>query len=146
MAVDTAAKRASAINIRLPWRTAPFPDGTVGSDDRQHLAWMYGGILAFEPAPEPEPEPELPPQLRGPLGSGGQARGGTARYGSVKTERKRKYVEEIKAAPPPQGEPAAQLAADVLARAMDEAEHKQRQKRRNKQVMSLLLQLIAMED
>ena len=62
MAVDTAAKRSSAINPRLPWRTLPFPDAAVGAGDRQAIVWLYSGILAGAvviPEPEPEPEPEV---------------------------------------------------------------------------------------
>lgn len=52
MAVDTAAKRSSAINVGSPWRgLLPPPDGTVGQPDRQHVAFMYAGIEAEDPAP-----------------------------------------------------------------------------------------------
>lgn len=47
MAIDTATKRASAINVGMPaLRLLPIPDGTVGQADRQHVALLYGGILA----------------------------------------------------------------------------------------------------
>lgn len=47
MALDTAAKRSSAINVGLPWRARlPFPDGAVAQDDRQAVAFMYSGIAA----------------------------------------------------------------------------------------------------
>lgn len=47
MALDTAAKRSSAINVGSPWRSRlPLPDGTIGQNDRQAVAFMYGGILA----------------------------------------------------------------------------------------------------
>lgn len=46
MAVDTADKRGSAINVGSPWRqTLPLP-GTIAQGDRQQLARMYSGILA----------------------------------------------------------------------------------------------------
>lgn len=47
MAVDTANKRSSAINVSSPWRSRlPFPDGTIDQGDRQHVAYMYSGIAA----------------------------------------------------------------------------------------------------
>ncbi len=47
MAVDTAAKRASAINVASPWRMVlPPPDGTISAGDRQAVALLYSGILA----------------------------------------------------------------------------------------------------
>lgn len=47
MAIDTAAKRSSAINIASPWRSQiPFPDGAIGQGDRQAVAFFYSGILA----------------------------------------------------------------------------------------------------
>lgn len=53
MAIDTAAKRHSAINWGLPWRTMPLPDGTIDQGDRQHVALMYSGILASEMQADP---------------------------------------------------------------------------------------------
>lgn len=53
MALDTAAKRHSAINWGLPWRTAPIPDGAISQGDRQHAALMYAGILASEAQVDP---------------------------------------------------------------------------------------------
>jgi len=45
--LDTREKRASAINVGLPWRgLLPLPDGTIGQADRQQLATLYAGILA----------------------------------------------------------------------------------------------------
>lgn len=45
--LDTAAKRMSAIDIGLPWRTAlPIPDGSISQADRQTVALHYGGVLA----------------------------------------------------------------------------------------------------
>ena len=47
MAVDTVAKRFSAINYGMSWRGASvLPDGTVGQGDRQAVAFLYSGILA----------------------------------------------------------------------------------------------------
>lgn len=45
--MDTATKRASAINISSPWRgILPLPDGSIDAIDRQVVSFMYGGILA----------------------------------------------------------------------------------------------------
>jgi hypothetical protein len=47
MAIDTANKRYSACWVGLPWRgILPFPDGTIDQADRQHIAFLYSGILA----------------------------------------------------------------------------------------------------
>lgn len=47
MAIDTALKRYSALNIQNPWRGVwPIPDGTIGAADRQIGAYLYSGILA----------------------------------------------------------------------------------------------------
>lgn len=49
MAIDTAAKRKSAVHASSPWRnTVPFPDGVINQGDRQALAYLYSGILAGE--------------------------------------------------------------------------------------------------
>jgi len=46
MAIDTAAKRSSALDHEEPWQFGiPFPDGTISQADRQHLAHTYSGIL-----------------------------------------------------------------------------------------------------
>jgi len=46
MAIDTAAKRSSALDHEEPWQFGiPFPDGAVSQADRQHLAHTYSGIL-----------------------------------------------------------------------------------------------------
>lgn len=51
MAVDTAAKRSSAINVGSPWRARlPFPDGTISGADRQVVVFLYSGIVTFIPA------------------------------------------------------------------------------------------------
>lgn len=45
MAVDTAAKRFSALHIAQPWRgVAAFPDGTINNQDRAALSELYNGI------------------------------------------------------------------------------------------------------
>lgn len=46
MALDTAAKRHSALSWGQPWRTPPRPSGTVDQAERQAAAFCYGGILA----------------------------------------------------------------------------------------------------
>lgn len=52
MAIDTANKRASAINVSSPWRSSlPFPDGVIAQLDRQHTAFMYAGIASGAAAP-----------------------------------------------------------------------------------------------
>ena len=49
MAIDTAAKRASALSFFQLGCLLPIPDGTIGQGDRQHLAGFYSGILAAAP-------------------------------------------------------------------------------------------------
>lgn len=52
MAVDTALKRASAINVSSPWRgILPLPDGSVDAEDRQVVPFHYSGILADDSGP-----------------------------------------------------------------------------------------------
>lgn len=47
MAIDTAAKRASATLFSVPaYQVGIFPDGTIGAGDRQAATWMYSGILS----------------------------------------------------------------------------------------------------
>lgn len=46
MAIDTAAKRHSALSWGQPWRTPPRPSGTIGQGPRQAAAFCYSGILA----------------------------------------------------------------------------------------------------
>lgn len=49
MAVDTRNKRSSAIGVSLPWRgMLPDPDGSVDTEDRPHVVWLYSGIEAVE--------------------------------------------------------------------------------------------------
>jgi len=43
--LDTRSKRASSVNILLPFILAPIlPDGTIDGGDRQHIALSYSGI------------------------------------------------------------------------------------------------------
>ena len=45
--LDTRSKRASSVQVLLPFLAAPvLPDGTLSQGDRQHIAWAYSGILA----------------------------------------------------------------------------------------------------
>ena len=45
--LDTRSKRASSVQILMPWVLAPpAPDGTIGAGDRQHIALSYSGISA----------------------------------------------------------------------------------------------------
>ena len=47
MAIDTAAKRSSALDFEEVWQPAsPLPDGAVEQGDRQHMVWSYSGIAA----------------------------------------------------------------------------------------------------
>lgn len=64
MALDSALKRASAINIGNPWRgILPFPDNVVDVEDRLVVSLLYSGIAAGEFIP-PEPEEILQVPLR----------------------------------------------------------------------------------
>lgn len=55
MALDTAARRYSAVNVGAPWRgPALFPDGAIETTDKQTLVGLYlgitvGGYLSLEP-------------------------------------------------------------------------------------------------
>lgn len=49
MAIDTANKRASAIGVGSPFRVLPTPSGSIGAEDRLHLAFLYRGIAAANP-------------------------------------------------------------------------------------------------
>jgi len=50
MAIDTAAKRASATEFLIPsYAIGIFPDGAIAQNDRQSASWAYGGILADPP-------------------------------------------------------------------------------------------------
>lgn len=47
MALDTAAKRLSAVAIGSPWRpVVPVPDGTLDQGDRQTFALLARTVLA----------------------------------------------------------------------------------------------------
>lgn len=49
MAIDTRSRRASVLGVATPWLLVlPEPDNTVGSEDRQHVAYAYAGIAAGE--------------------------------------------------------------------------------------------------
>jgi hypothetical protein len=53
MAIDTALKRFSAMNISNPWRSVlPLPDGTIDADDRQVVSLLYSGVLAGVGVPD----------------------------------------------------------------------------------------------
>lgn len=73
--MDTANKRASAVNVRCPWRgILPFPDSSIDQGDRQTVAFMYAGILATAPAVPPA---TLTARLSGGVVGSGSIRGGT---------------------------------------------------------------------
>jgi hypothetical protein len=47
MALDTDAKRFSAMNVGCPWRgVMVLPTGTVDATARQVVRWLYSGIAA----------------------------------------------------------------------------------------------------
>src|SRR5687767_2167747 len=46
MAVDTAARRFSALNPALPWGAGIIPDAVIVASDRRALAKMYSGLAA----------------------------------------------------------------------------------------------------
>lgn len=51
MAIDTAAKRYSALNHGNPWRGVfPLPDGAIGAQDRAQVVWLYNGISFAAPS------------------------------------------------------------------------------------------------
>lgn len=55
MAIDTAAKRYSAIHVGSPWRgPAALPDGSISGDARLALLHLYGGIAAEAPVEVPD--------------------------------------------------------------------------------------------
>lgn len=54
MAIDTAFKRLSVPQLKLPFRiTLPFPTGTIGPLQRQAIVGTYAGIPASNPVPPP---------------------------------------------------------------------------------------------
>jgi hypothetical protein len=68
MALDTAAKRLSALNIGSPWRgVLPVPDGTIDQADRQTVMFLGGAVLAEQAVVVPAPHREA-------LGYGGGGR------------------------------------------------------------------------
>jgi hypothetical protein len=45
--LDTRSKRQSHVRLVKPYSAdLPGTDGTIAQGDRQHLAWLYSGILA----------------------------------------------------------------------------------------------------
>lgn len=48
MAIDTEAKRRSVHGYTLNW-IGPVPDGTIGTSDRPHTAWLYSGLVYSGP-------------------------------------------------------------------------------------------------
>lgn len=72
MAVDTAAKRASALNAFSLGLVLPIPDGTIDQADRQHVAGLYGGLLAAGGGFVPYPHP-LTDNMHGGVAEGGVA-------------------------------------------------------------------------
>jgi len=47
--LDSQAKRMSGINHGSPWRgILPITGASIDQNDRQHLAFMYSGILSSE--------------------------------------------------------------------------------------------------
>lgn len=55
MAIDTAAKRYSAIHVGASWRgPAALPDGSISGDARLALLHLYGGIAAEAPVEVPD--------------------------------------------------------------------------------------------
>jgi len=45
--LDTRSKRASSAQVLQPFGLAlPAPDGTIGQADRQHIVWVYSGIIS----------------------------------------------------------------------------------------------------
>lgn len=54
MAVDTRDKRASCIGYAYPSRICyPVTDSAIGQEDRQHVGYIYRGILVGFPLPPP---------------------------------------------------------------------------------------------
>ena len=49
MAVDTKAKRGSAVHVALPWRTwRAEPDGAIDDEDRLGVGGYYIGIAGLD--------------------------------------------------------------------------------------------------
>lgn len=93
MAIDTAAKRSQVLSLSLTaglglFGILPIPDGTVAQADRQHLAGMYGGILAAASQVFTGGHPEAQDfAVGGPVAgsyhSGGAAKAGYSTGGAV---------------------------------------------------------------
>lgn len=50
MAIDTALKRRSMMNVSMPWRgVIPAPDGAFEATDRYVLLFFYGGLVSSTP-------------------------------------------------------------------------------------------------
>lgn len=48
MAIDTRNKRASVVDATLPWHSdLPLADGSIGTEDRQHLVGDYPGFVVI---------------------------------------------------------------------------------------------------
>ncbi len=60
MALDSLAKRYSAVNLGSPWRgILPVPDGTIGQGDRQTVFFLCSSILAVAREIVEPPPPRL---------------------------------------------------------------------------------------
>ena len=59
MAIDTAAKRASAIFPWIPRARSVLPVAGIDQGDRQDIAWAYRGILAGLAVPSAYEELEI---------------------------------------------------------------------------------------
>lgn len=57
MAIDTETRRRSAQYGDPSGQTRPVPDGTVGTSDRAHCAWLYSGLTYSSPTVEDGPLP-----------------------------------------------------------------------------------------
>lgn len=50
MALDTAGKRFSSLNVSSPWRgISYFPTGTIDAPERLAVSYYYSGIAAGTP-------------------------------------------------------------------------------------------------
>ena len=58
MAVDTQNKRRATVGV------LPVPDGTIATADRQHVLWIYPGILAGAPSGGVLPPAPTDPPVR----------------------------------------------------------------------------------
>lgn len=72
MAIDTAEKRLSLINVAMPFRGVghyPDADRSIGPDDRLALMYLYAGIAAGSVVTPPPvslaDDPALFPKRRG---------------------------------------------------------------------------------